>query len=71
VFLEAAHQGAKFVIKMQYKNSSDKNAVGGFFFWKNHPIMFSWATMFATSALHALDNVAQPDALDQTLLELY
>lgn len=71
VFLNAAKQSATYLENMQNYDQSDKNGVGAFYFWKGHPVMYTWATMFAINALHALYNIERVDAYENTLIELY
>lgn len=70
-FLAAANQAAKFLSSMQCKDISDSNLTGGFYFWENHPTMYSWATMFAMNALYALENIDRSNGYDLMLKELY
>jgi len=69
-FLEGCHRAKRFLQKMQCTASPDKNAVGGFYFWPGHPIMFTWATMFALNALYGLDNIEREQGYQQTITEL-
>lgn len=70
-FLRAARRAGEWLRGMQSSDPTDPNALGGFYFWPGHPIMFTWATMFATHALYALDNVERPDGYRQLITELF
>jgi hypothetical protein len=56
---------------MQCTSSQDQNAVGGFYFWPGHPIMFAWCTMFATHALYALEQVKREESHQPLMMELF
>ncbi|RME78894.1 MAG: hypothetical protein D6784_01745, partial [Chloroflexi bacterium] len=73
-YLQAARRAAEFVQSMQCTRSPDRNAVGGFYFWPGHPVMFTWGTMFALHALYALETQPQMDreqGYARLMLELY
>jgi uncharacterized protein YyaL (SSP411 family) len=70
-FLDACHAAGNFLIRMQCTSSPDLNAIGGFYFWPGHPIMFTWSTMFAANALHALQYVNRRDGYERMIEELF
>ena len=70
-FLAAAHKAASFLVQMQETSPSDPNAQGGFYFWPDHPIMFTWATMFAVDALYALEHLERKSAYHEMMKELF
>jgi hypothetical protein len=70
-FLGAARKAADFLRRMQCVESADQNAVGGFYFWPGHPIMFTWATMFSAHALYALENVERQGSYRHLITELF
>ncbi len=70
-YLQAAQRAGDWLRTMQCTDASDPNALGGFYFWPGHPIMFTWATMFAAHALYALDQVNCPDAYKLLVTELF
>ncbi len=70
-FLKAARNAGEWLRTMQCSDAADPNALGGFYFWPGHPIMFTWATMFATHALYALDNVERQSGYKHLITELF
>lgn len=70
-FLNACHRAEGFLRGMQCTSSRDQNAIGGFFFWPGHPIMFTWCTMFATHALYALEHVDRAEGYWHMMEELF
>jgi uncharacterized protein YyaL (SSP411 family) len=70
-FLEASYRAADFLQGMQCAVTSDRNALGGFYFWPDHPIMFAWCTMFAIHALYALEHVDRQDGYKHLITELF
>lgn len=70
-FFDAAQKAGNFLEQMQETTSSDPNAKGGFYFWPEHPIMFTWATMFALNALYALEHRERKSAYHQMIKELF
>jgi uncharacterized protein YyaL (SSP411 family) len=70
-FLQAAQRAGTHLKKMQCTSGGDPNTVGAFFFWPGHPIMFTWATMFAAHALYALANVDRADGYTHLITELF
>lgn len=70
-FLDACHRAKGFLYRMQCTSSSDRNAIGGFYFWPGHPIMFTWCTMFAINALYALKHVNRKEGYQHIIAELF
>jgi len=70
-FLDACYRARGFLTRMQCASSSDRNALGGFYFWPGHPVMFTWCTMFAASALYALDHVSREEGYQHIMVELF
>ena len=70
-FLDAARCAGDYLKGVQCVNSPDMNRVGGFYFWPGHDLMFTWATMFATQALYALQESEQSDAYPGLISELF
>ena len=70
-FLDGCHRAATFLHGMQCTSSSDRNAVGGFYFWPGHPVMYTWCTMFAVSALYALEHVDREGGYQRMIAELF
>jgi uncharacterized protein YyaL (SSP411 family) len=76
-FLDACHRAEGFLYRMQCTSSSDRNAVGGFYFWpptvcgRRHPMMFAWCTMFAINALYALEHVNRGEGYRRMMAELF
>ncbi len=70
-FLDACHRAESFLRRMQCTSSPDRNAVGGFYFWPGHPIMFTWCTMFAVNALYALEHVHRGEGYRHMIAELF
>lgn len=70
-FLEAGKRAIQFLYKMQCLSSSDKNAIGGFYYWPGHPMMFTWCTMFATHAIYAYNSVKRENGLVSLMDELF
>ena len=69
-FLNASRRAAGFLLGMQCTLSPDRNALGGFYFWSGHPIMFTWCTMFALHALYALEHVNREEGYRHMMTEL-
>lgn len=69
--LDACRRAKRFLHRMQCVSSPDENAVGGFYFWRGHPMMFTWCTMFALSALRALEEVDSGDGYRRMMMELF
>jgi len=70
-FLDACYRAGGVVRRMQCTSSSDRNAVGGFYFSPGHPIMFTWCTMFAIHALYALEHAAREEGYQHMMTELF
>jgi uncharacterized protein YyaL (SSP411 family) len=70
-FLDAGHKARGFLHELQCTSSSDRNAVGGIYFWPGHPMMFAWCTMFAVGALYALDHVSSDGDYQRMIIELF
>lgn len=70
-FLDACHRARGFLYRMQCTSSLDRNAVGGFYFWPGHPMMFTWCTMFALNTLYALEHVNREEGYQQIIAELF
>ncbi len=70
-YLAAAQQASEWLHTMHCAAGDDKNAVGGFYFWPGHPIMFTWATMFAAHALYALENIERENGYQALITELF
>jgi len=70
-FLDACYKAEGFLRKMQCTNSSDRSAMGGFYFWPGHPIMFTWCTMFAINALYALEHANRGEGYRHMMAELF
>ena len=70
-FLDGCHRAAGFLHRMQCITSSDRNAVGGVYFWPGHAMMFTWCTMFAVGALYALEHVDREDGYQRMIAELF
>ena len=69
--LDACHRAEGFLSRMQCTASPDPNAVGGFYFWPGHPILFTWCTMFATHALYALEHLKRKEGYRHIMTELF
>jgi uncharacterized protein YyaL (SSP411 family) len=70
-FLDACHRAEGFLYRMQCTSSLDHNAIGGFYFWPGHPIMFTWCTMFAINALYALEHINREGGYRHIIAELF
>ena len=70
-FLEASRRAEVFLLKMQCASSPDRNAIGGFYSWPGHPIMYAWSTMFATNALYHLAHVDRRQQYQRILEALF
>lgn len=70
-YLDAARKAGAWLQGMQCVADDDRNAAGGFYFWPGHPVMFTWASMFAAHALYALENVERDDGYRQLITELF
>lgn len=70
-FLDACHRAKGFLCATQCVSSPDGNAVGGFYYWPGHPMMFAWCAMFAMHALHALEHISRGDGYRQLMAELF
>jgi hypothetical protein len=70
-FLDACYRAKAFLLRMQCTSSPDQNALGGFYFWPGHPIMFTWCTMFAVNALYALEHVNHGEGYQRVIAELF
>ena len=70
-FLDACHRAERFLLEMQCTESPDRNAVGAFYFWPGHPIMFTWCTMFSAHALYALERADHKDGYQHVMEELF
>jgi uncharacterized protein YyaL (SSP411 family) len=70
-FLTACRQAQRFVERMQCVSGADANAIGGFYYWPGHPMMFAWCGMFAAHALFALEHYQRPNGYQHLLTELF
>jgi hypothetical protein len=70
-YLRACLNAEKFLQGMQCVSSPDQNAIGAFYFWPGHPIMFTWCTQFAAHALYALANRDREDGYQVLMGELF
>jgi uncharacterized protein YyaL (SSP411 family) len=70
-YLRAARRAVNYLLGMQCTYSPDRNAIGGFYFWPGHEMMYAWCTMFAVGALYALDNVDREWGYQCMLRELF
>jgi uncharacterized protein YyaL (SSP411 family) len=70
-FLDGCTSAEGFLRRMQCTSSADRNAVGGVYFWPDHPMMFAWCTMFALHALYALEHIDREDGYGRIMAELF
>lgn len=70
-FLAACQKARGFLARMQCTASSDRNAVGGYYFSPGHSMMFAWCAMFAVHALYALDHVSRDEGYRHIMMELF
>jgi len=70
-FLDACYRASHFLVRMQCASSPDRNAVGGFYYWSGHPVIFSWCAMFALHALYALEHFDRPKGYKHLMAELF
>jgi uncharacterized protein YyaL (SSP411 family) len=70
-WLEACQRGQRFLLQMQSVDTRDEKALGGFYFWPGHPVMYAWCAMFAVHALYALDHAERTEGYEHMMLELF
>jgi hypothetical protein len=69
--LDACHSAESFLREMQCTSSPDRNAIGGFYFWPGHPMMYAWCAMFAVHALYGVNHVNREDSYHRIMRELF
>lgn len=70
-YLDACEPTLTFLRRMQSRTIQDVRSFGALYFWPGHPIMFTWATLFAAQAFHAHAQADAPNAFEDLIQQLF
>jgi uncharacterized protein YyaL (SSP411 family) len=70
-WIHASEKSAGFIGRLQLASKADRHTYGGLPYWKGHPLLFAWPTMFAAQALDWLNAPRESEGFSRLIEELF